>query len=105
MIQQQKYMFKIIFKRKLFSATKPNDKNVFAREIEEMKRSVKENDPIHIALILCGYIRVIDLFHVYFNSLILMSSSQVNLHLVVDGIIIKKYLQRVVRKLVLFFNS
>ena len=78
-------------------APKSKDKNVLTiEEIEEMKISVQKNDPIHIALILCGLNVVKSSFHSYLNSLILMSSSQVNLHLVTDGMLIKNYLQRIV---------
>ena len=81
----------------VFWAPKSKDKNVLTiKEIEEMKISVQKNDPIHIALILCGLNVVKNSFQSYLNSLILMSSSQVNLHLVTDGMLIKNYLQRIV---------
>ena len=83
----------------VFRMAKSNDKKdkkIFKREIEEIKISVQQNDPIHIALILCGLNVVKSSFQSYLNSLILMSSSQVNLHLVTDGMLIKNYLQRIV---------
>ena len=80
----------------MFLGTKSNDKSVLKSEIEEMKKSVQKNDPIHIALIFCGYEAVKSQFHSYLNSLILMSSSQVNLHLVTDGLFVRNYLQRIV---------
>ena len=72
------------------------DKIVLTREIEEMKISVQQNEPIDIVLIFCGFKKVISPFHSYLNSLILMSSSQVNMHLVTDGLFVRNYLQKIV---------
>lgn len=70
------------------------DDTTLKLEIEEMKKSVSRNDPIHLALVMCGLRSAPHQFRHFLNSMIIMSSSEVNLHIVAEGYFLKRDLQQ-----------
>ena len=73
------------------------DDTTLKLEIEEMKKSVSRNDPIHLALVMCGLRSAPHQFRHFLNSMIIMSSSEVNLHIVAEGYFLKRDLQQMVK--------